>query len=162
MKRTLVRAMQTLWSIWSLISCICGLCSYSVLDPFGPYNHSYPSFRRLSELHLIFAYDIHHLLLPIAEWSIIDDDYARLQSISIAEYHYESCHWYFFLPALFSPILDLWAFQSQVPDLPSNHWQCHARTASPGMGVLLVRPLVGNSHRFCTILFQNILQEDNL
>jgi hypothetical protein len=48
---------------------------------------STPSFSGFLELYLMFDCGSLHLLPLVAEWSLSDDDYVRVQSTSIAKYH---------------------------------------------------------------------------
>jgi hypothetical protein len=49
-----------------------------------------PSFPSSAGFQLMFAYACLHLFQLVAGTSLSDDDYARLLSTSIAEYHQES------------------------------------------------------------------------
>jgi hypothetical protein len=61
----------------------------SVLDPSGSYSSSsHPPFLQDSpKLHLMFGCGSLHLFPSVAGWSLSDDNWARHQSMSIAEYH---------------------------------------------------------------------------
>lgn len=61
-----------------------------------------------------------HLFLSVAGCSLSDDNYSRLWSTNIAEYHYEFFRWFFFMPVMFSFILGHWSALPLVPGPPSS------------------------------------------
>ena len=61
--------------------------SCDALGLSGLYNPSSPSSIGFTEFSLIFGCGFLHLFLSVVGWSLSDGDYARLLSMSIAEYH---------------------------------------------------------------------------
>jgi hypothetical protein len=93
-----------------------------------------------------------YLLPSVAGWSFSDENWARYQSISIAEYHQASFHWHFCQSCLIlswvsgpSSLL-FWSYRQVTGSLSIMTW------------ILRVdKSLVGWSHNFCATLPQHIM-----
>lgn len=84
-----------LWEpLWALLSWSCGPFSPGLLNHRGSYNPSFLSSSGVPWAQSMLGYGSIHLFSSAVRGSLSEDDWARHWSMSMAEYHYESCYIY--------------------------------------------------------------------
>ena len=83
---SLVHPLLVLWMVVLSLDVPKGSGSLTVSLPVVPQS-LHQLFYKTPELHLIFGYRLLHLFTLAAQWSLSEDSYARLLSVSITKYH---------------------------------------------------------------------------
>ena len=152
---------QSLGAPWTHISWFSGF-SCIILDPSCSYSPFSPISTGFHEFALMFGRVSLHVFPSVAGWSFIDDNYARLQSMSIAVYHSKWFHWFYLF--IYSYVCQSSLVLSRSLGYPSSSQpsrQFKVWASSCGMGPKLASSSLGHSHKFYPSFTPSLPQQDN-